>query len=43
MDEDMYMSAWSFVTQWLDGTAVWRAEDRSSIAMVTPDGSMRVE
>ncbi|MCB9421745.1 MAG: hypothetical protein H6667_18235 [Ardenticatenaceae bacterium] len=27
-DEDFrYMSAWLFVTQWLDGTTVWQAED----------------
>jgi hypothetical protein len=42
-DEDRYMSAWLFVTQWLDGTTVWRAEDGSSIAVVGPDGSVRVE
>jgi hypothetical protein len=42
-DEDRYMSAWSFVTQWLDGTTVWRAEDGSATAMVAPDGSVRVE
>jgi len=37
------MSAWSFVTQWLDGTTVWRAEDGSSMAVVAPDGSIRVQ
>lgn len=42
-DEDLYMSTWSFVTQWLDGTTIWRAEDGSSIAVVAPDGSVRVE
>ena len=42
-DRDRYMSAWSFVTQWLDGTTVWRAEDRGTIAMVAPDGSIRVQ
>jgi len=35
-DEDRFMSAWSFVTQWLDGTTVWRAEDGESIAVVAP-------
>ena len=42
-DEDRYMSAWSFVTQWLDGTTVWRAEDGSARALVMPDGSIRIE
>ena len=41
-DEDRFMSAWSFVTQWLDGTTVWRAEDGEAIAVVAPDGSVRV-
>ena len=41
-DEDRFMSAWSFVTQWLDGTTVWRAEDGESIAVVAPGGSVRV-
>lgn len=41
-DEDRYMSAWSFVTQWADGTTVWRAEDGGATAMVAPDGSIRV-
>jgi hypothetical protein len=38
-DEDKFMSAWSFVTQWLDGTTVWRAEDGESLAVVAPGGS----
>ena len=42
-DEDRYMSAWSFVTQWLDGTTVWRAEDGSAIALVAPNSSVRIE
>ncbi len=42
-DEDRYMSAWSFVIEWPDGTTVWRAEDRSALAMVAPDGSIRVQ
>ena len=42
-DEDRYMSAWSFVTEWPDGTTVWRAEDRSAQAIVAPDGSVRVQ
>ncbi|MCU0486399.1 MAG: hypothetical protein MUC85_09870 [Anaerolineales bacterium] len=42
-DDDRCMSAWSFVTQWLDGTIVWRSEDGSATALVGPDGSVRVE
>jgi hypothetical protein len=42
-DEDRYMSAWSFVTQWLDGTTVWRSEDGCETALVGPDGSVRIE
>ena len=42
-DEDRYMSSWLFVTQWPDGTTVWQAEDRSSVAVVGPDGSIRVQ
>lgn len=41
-DEDRYMSAWSFVTEWPDGTTVWRSEDRSFLALVASDGSIRV-
>ena len=41
-DEDRFMSAWSFVTQWLDGSTVWRAEDGEAIAVVAPDGSVRI-
>jgi hypothetical protein len=42
-DQDMYMSAWSFVTQWLDGTTVWRAEEASETAIVTVSGTVRIE
>lgn len=41
-DQDRFMSAWSFVTQWLDGTTVWRAEDGEAVAVVGPDGSVRL-
>ena len=37
-DEDRFMSAWFFVTQWLDGTTVWRAESGEAVAFVAPDG-----
>jgi hypothetical protein len=42
-DDDRYMSAWSFVTQWLDGTTVWRSEDGSGTALVAPDGTIHIE
>jgi len=42
-DQDLYMSAWSFVTQWLDGTTVWWDENGGATALVTPDGSVRIE
>jgi hypothetical protein len=42
-DQDLYMSAWSFVTQWLDGTTVWQDEDGGTTALVTPDASVRIE
>ena len=41
-DEDRFMSAWFFVTQWPDGTTVWRAESGEAVAFVTPDGSVRI-
>jgi len=42
-DEDRYMSAWSFVTQWLDGTTVWQSEDRSAKALVSTDGTIQIQ
>jgi hypothetical protein len=42
-DEDRHMSAWSFVTEWPDGTTVWRSEDDSELACVEPEGSIHVQ
>jgi len=42
-DQDRYMSAWLFATQWLDGTTVWRKPDGSAQAIVSPDGSIWIE
>jgi len=42
-DEDRFMSAWSFVTRWSDGTTVWCAEAGGPVAIVTPDGTVRIE
>ena len=39
-DEDRYMSTWSFVTKWLDGTTLWQSEDGESTVTVTTDGSL---
>lgn len=36
-DQDQYLSAWHFVTQWQDGTTVWRSADGSEQMMVPPD------
>ena len=41
-DEDHYMSAWTFVNQWLDGSTVWRSEDGRGMAIVKPDGGIQV-
>ena len=42
-DQDMYMSAWLFVTQWQDGSTVWRASDGHATALVTPDGVVNIQ
>jgi hypothetical protein len=42
-DEDRYMSAWLFVTQWMDGTTLWQTEDQSARALVSTDGHIRIE
>ncbi len=42
-DEDRYLSAWSFVTQWVDGTTVWRSPERGTKALVSPQGEVRFE
>ena len=42
-DEDRYMSAWLFVTQWMDGSTLWQTEDGSARALVSPDGNVRIE
>jgi hypothetical protein len=42
-DQDLYMSSWLFVTQWIDDTTVWRAEDGSALAIVGADGSIAIQ
>jgi hypothetical protein len=42
-DEDRYMSAWLFVTQWMDGTTLWQTEDKSARALVSTDGNIQIE
>ena len=41
-DQDVMMSAWLFVTQWLDGTTVWRKSNGSAKALVTEDGNITI-
>ena len=42
-DMDLYLSAWLFVTQWQDGTTIWRASDGSGTAQVTPNGEVFIQ
>jgi len=42
-DEDRFMSSWSFVTRWLDGSTVWQAADSSERAIVTSDGAVMIQ
>ena len=42
-DEDRYMSAWSFVTQWMDGTTIWQSADKSAKAFVDTEGNVQIE
>jgi hypothetical protein len=42
-DEDRYMSEWSFLTQWTDGTTVWHSPARDAKALVSPGGEVRIE
>jgi hypothetical protein len=41
-DEDRYMSGWSFLTQWLDGTTVWLSPEKHRKALVTVHGEVQV-
>ena len=41
-DEDRYLSTWSFQNQWLDGTTVWLSEDRTTKALVHPNGEVQI-
>ena len=41
-DQDRYMSAWLFVTQWLDSTTVWRDPEGIATAQVTSDGKVEI-
>ena len=42
-DQDLYMSAWVFVTQWLDGTTVWRASNSRATGLVTLNGTVIIQ
>jgi len=41
-DEDRYMSTWSFLTLWLDGTTLWLSEDQTAKALVYPSGEVQI-
>jgi len=42
-DEDLYMSNWTFVSLWMDGTTVWRSEDGTATALVGEDGQVQLQ
>lgn len=42
-DQDLYLSAWLFTDQWMDGTTIWESEDGQQIALVFPDGRVQIE
>ena len=42
-DQDLYMSAWLFVTQWQDGTTVWRTAEGDATALVSPQGEVDIK
>ena len=42
-DQDLYMSAWLFVEQWLDGSTLWRAENGHATAIVSPAGRVQIQ
>ena len=42
-DQDRYMSAWLFVSLWLDGTTVWRAPESHEISFVSPAGTVNIQ
>ena len=37
------MSAWTLDEVWPDGSTVWRSPEGDSVAIVSPDGSIRKE
>lgn len=39
-DEDRYMSTWSYLAQWIDGTTVWLSPDKNTKALVLPNGDI---
>jgi len=42
-DQDLFMSAWLFVSQWGDGTTVWREPEGQATALVIPDGTVNIQ
>jgi hypothetical protein len=41
-DQDHYLGAWHFVTQWQDGTTIWSASDGSATAKVSTNGTVNI-
>ena len=42
-DQDLYMSAWLFVSQWQNGTTTWLAPNGQANAQVTTDGKVYIQ
>ena len=42
-DQELYMSNWTFVSYWLDGTTVWRSPDGAATALVSEDGQIQLQ
>lgn len=42
-DEERYLSTWTFVEQWMDGTTLWLSADKSTRALVFPNGNVEFQ
>jgi hypothetical protein len=40
-DQNLFMSTWQFITQWQDGSTLWRSPDGNATIVVTPDGEIQ--
>ena len=41
-DQDLYMSEWLFLSQWLDGSTVWHNPDGTSKAILSLSGDLQI-